>query len=92
MTKRELVEALAQKCKNLSLKDAEVVVNTVFDSMTQALARGERIEIRGFGSFQVKNREPREGRNPRSGEQVMVAAKKVPFFKVGKELKRRIDQ
>jgi len=92
MTKRELVEALAQKCKNLSLKDAEVVVNTVFNSMTDALASGERIEIRGFGSFQVKHREPREGRNPRSGEKVMVDAKKVPFFKVGKELKRRIDQ
>ncbi len=92
MTKRDLIEKLAEKCKNLSQKDAEIVVNTVFNSMTEALAKGERIEIRGFGSFQVKNRESREGRNPRSGEKVMVASKKVPFFKVGKELKKQVDK
>ena len=92
MTKRDLMEILAERCKNLSQKEAEMVVNTVFNSMTEALARGERIEIRGFGSFQVKHRNAREGRNPRSGEKVTVAAKKVPFFKVGKELKKRIDK
>jgi len=92
MTKRDLIEKLAEKCKSLSQKDAETVVNTVFNSMTEALAKGERIEIRGFGSFQVKNREAREGRNPRSGEKVMVASKKVPFFKAGKELKKRVDK
>ena len=92
MTKRDLVEKLAEKCKTLSQKEAEMVVSTVFDSMTEALAKGERIEIRGFGSFQVKQRNAREGRNPRSGDKVMVEAKKVPFFKVGKELKKRIDR
>jgi len=92
MTKRDLVEKLAEKCKNLNQKEAEMVVNAIFDNMTEALARGDRIEIRGFGSFQVKQRNSREGRNPRSGEKVEVAAKKVPFFKVGKELKKRIDK
>ena len=91
MTKRELIEKLAEKVKDLSLKDAELIVNTVFDSMTEALASGDRIEIRGFGSFQVKERRAREGRNPRTGEKVSVASKKVPFFKVGKELKERVD-
>lgn len=92
MTKRELMEALSLKFENLNIKDAEMAVDTVFDSMTDALARGERIEIRGFGSFHVKTRNPRDGRNPRSGEKVKVSSKKVPFFKVGKELKRRINK
>ncbi len=91
MTKRELVEKLAERTKNLSQKDAELVVNTIFEAMTEALASGDRIEIRGFGSFQVKKRNAREGRNPRTGEKVQVKAKKVPFFKVGKELKERVD-
>jgi integration host factor subunit beta len=91
MTKRELIEKLADKVKMLSLKDSEIIVNTIFDSMTEALAGGDRIEIRGFGSFQVKSRRPREGRNPRTGVKVAVEAKKVPFFKVGKELKERAD-
>ena len=69
----------------------EVMVNAVFDSMTDALAKGERIEIRGFGSFMVKQRTAREGRNPRTGEIVSVAAKRVPLFKVGKELRLRVD-
>ncbi len=92
MTKRELIEKLAEGVKDLSLRDAEVVVNAVFESMTEALATGDRIEIRGFGSFQVKERRSREGRNPRTGEKVNVVAKKVPFFKVGKELKERVDR
>ena len=67
------------------------MVNTIFDSMTEALRRSDRIEIRGFGSFQVKVREAREGRNPKTGEEVQIPAKQTPFFKVGKELKERID-
>lgn len=92
MTKRELIEKLADKVKDLSLKDSEIVVNTVFESMTEALASGDRIEIRGFGSFQVKERKAREGRNPRTGKKVRVEAKRAPFFKVGKELKERVDK
>ena len=91
MTKRELIEKLADQIKDLSLKDAEIIVNTVFDTMTEALAAGDRIEIRGFGSFQVKDRRSREGRNPRTGDKVEVESKRVPFFKVGKELKERVD-
>lgn len=91
MTKRDLVEKLAEKVKNLSQKDAEMIVNTMFESMTEALSQGDRIEIRGFGSFLVKQRRAREGRNPRTGDNVFVAQKKVPFFKVGKELKERVD-
>jgi integration host factor subunit beta len=91
MTKRDLIEKLSEKVKDLSLRDAEIIVNTVFDSMTEALASGDRIEIRGFGSFQVKERRSREGRNPRTGVKVSVEEKKVPFFKVGKELKERVD-
>ncbi len=67
------------------------MVNTIFDSMAQALKQGERIEIRGFGSFQVKLREAREGRNPKTGEPVHISAKRTPFFKVGKELKEMVD-
>jgi integration host factor subunit beta len=72
-------------------KDTEIVVNTIFDAMTEALKQGERIEIRGFGSFQVKVREAREGRNPKTGEEVQIPAKRTPFFKVGKELKEMVD-
>ena len=91
MTKRDLIEEVAQQYPRFSRRDAEVMVNAVFDSMTEALAKGERIEIRGFGSFMVKQREAREGRNPRTGTLVSVAAKKVPLFKVGKELRLRVD-
>ncbi len=91
MTKRELIEKLAERTKNLSQKDAEIVVKTIFEAMTEALASGDRIEIRGFGSFQVKERRRKEGRNPRTGEKVMVKPKKVPFFKVGKELRERVN-
>jgi len=91
VTKRDLIEEIAQHYPRFSRRDAEVIVNAVFDSMTDALAKGERIEIRGFGSFIVKQRASREGRNPRTGAVVSVAAKKVPLFKVGKELRLRVD-
>ncbi len=92
MTKRDLIDEIVRIYPNYSRRDAEVIVNAVFDGMTEALRRGERIEIRGFGSFVVKHRRAREGRNPKTGEIVAVAAKKVPFFKVGKELKQRVDR
>jgi integration host factor subunit beta len=91
MTKRDLIDEVLKQFSRFSRRDAEVMVNTVFDSMTTALTKGERIEIRGFGSFVVKHREAREGRNPRTGRRVTVAAKRVPFFKVGKELRLRVD-
>lgn len=91
VTKRDLIEEIAQHYPRFSRRDAEVMVNAVFDSMTDALAKGERIEIRGFGSFIVKQRAAREGRNPRTGSLVSVSAKKVPLFKVGKELRLRVD-
>ena len=91
MTKRDLIEEVARHYPRFSRRDAEVIVNAVFENMTDALGRGERIEIRGFGSLIVKQRYAREGRNPRTGELVSVAAKKIPFFKVGKELRLRVD-
>jgi len=92
VTKRDLIDEIVRLYPTYSRRDAEVIVNAVFDSMTDALRQGERIEIRGFGSFVVKSRRAREGRNPKTGEIVAVAAKRVPFFKVGKELKQRVDQ
>lgn len=91
MTKRDLIEEVAQQYPRFSRREAEVMVNAVFESMTESLARGERIEIRGFGSFIVKQRAAREGRNPRTGTVVSVEAKKAPLFKVGKELRLRVD-
>ena len=92
MTKSGLIEEVANRTPHISKKDTEVVVNTIFDSMIEALRGGERIEIRGFGSFQVKLREAREGRNPKTGEPVHISAKRTPFFKVGKELKEMVDR
>jgi integration host factor subunit beta len=91
MTKRELIDEVMKGYPRFSRRDAEIMVNAVFDSMTEALMRDERIEVRGFGSFVVKHRQAREGRNPKTGELVSVAAKRLPFFKVGKELKLRVD-
>jgi integration host factor subunit beta len=91
MTKRELIDEVLKAYPRFSRRDAEDMVNAVFESMTEALSRNERIEIRGFGSFVVKHRQAREGRNPKTGELVSVAAKRLPFFKVGKELKLRVD-
>jgi integration host factor subunit beta len=90
MNKSELIEALALR-KNLSFKKAEEVINTIFDSMAQALQDGDRIEIRGFGSFVIKDYKPYIGRNPKTGEAITVNPKKLPFFKVGKELKEKVD-
>lgn len=91
MTKRDLIEEVAERYPHFSRREAEVMVNAVFDSMTDALVKGERIEIRGFGSFIIKHRPAREGRNPRTGTIVSVVAKRVPLFKVGKELRLRVD-
>jgi integration host factor subunit beta len=92
MTKRDLIDEIVRMFPSYSGRDAEVIVNAVFEAMTEALCAGERIEIRGFGSFVVKKRRAREGRNPKTGDIVAVAAKRVPFFKVGKELKQRVDK
>ena len=92
MTKSGLIEEVAKRTPHISKKDTEVVVNTIFDSMIDSLKMGDRIEIRGFGSFQVKMREAREGRNPKTGEPVHISAKRTPFFKVGKELKEMVDR
>ena len=91
MTKRDLIDEVNRRFPHLSHRDAEVIINAIFDSMVDAMRRGERIEIRGLGSFVVKHRRAREGRNPKSGEIVSVAAKKVPFFKVGKDLRLQVD-
>lgn len=91
MTKSELIDQLAQKANGVTYKVAEVVVNTIFQSMKDALMKGERIEIRGFGSIKVKDYPSYMGRNPKTGESIFVPAKKLPFFKVGKELRERVD-
>ena len=91
MTKSDLIERVASRMPHISKKDAETVVNAIFDGMTAALRRGNRIEIRGFGSFQVKRRKAREGRNPKTGGDVRIPAKLVPYFRVGKKLKERIE-
>lgn len=90
MTKAELVEEVARKT-DLAKKNAEVIVNTVFDSIILALHKGEKIELRGFGSFRLRERKARIGRNPKTGETVQVPTKKVPYFKAGKELKELIN-
>jgi len=90
MNKSQLIEALA-KAENLALKKAEEIVNTVFGDMETALIEGQRVEIRGFGSFKIKHYQGYKGRNPKTGEVINVAEKKLPFFKVGKELKERVD-
>lgn len=91
MTKSELIEAIAARGE-LTKARAELVVSCVFDGMTAALLRGDGIEIRGFGSFTVRPYKPYDGRNPRTGEHVQVAAKRLPFFKVGKELKELVNE
>ncbi len=92
MTKSELIDALAARRTDLTKARAELVVNCVFDAMTEALQRGEGIEIRGFGSFTVRPYKPYSGRNPRTGEPVDVPAKRLPFFKVGKDLKDLVNK
>ncbi|MDO3379440.1 integration host factor subunit beta [Geoalkalibacter halelectricus] len=91
MTKSELIEQLAVENVALSKKEAELVVNTIFDSISQALIGGDRVEIRGFGSFTIRERDAREARNPKSGDLVKIPPKKTPFFKTGKELRERVN-
>lgn len=91
MTKSELIAILASRYPQLAARDTDYAVKTVLDAMTQALAAGQRIEIRGFGSFSLSERAPRVGRNPKSGEKVLVPGKQVPHFKPGKELRERVD-
>ena len=92
MTKSELIARLAVRFPQLVAKDADFAVKMILDAMIEALERGDRIETRGFGSFDLNYRPPRIGRNPKSGEKVEVAAKYVPHFKAGKELRERVDQ
>jgi len=92
MTKSELIERLAERFPQLVAKDADYAVKMILDAMTECLVRGDRIEIRGFGSFALNYRPPRVGRNPKSGEKVSVPEKFVPHFKAGKELRERVDQ
>lgn len=92
MTKSELVQAIGQKMPHLSGRDADVVVNAIFDAMTEALCIGDRIEVRGFGSFSVRSRRPRVGRNPKTGESIEVPSKRVPFFTVGHDLRERVNE
>ncbi len=91
MTKSELILRLAERSPHLYHRDVERIVSTVFDEITAALARGDRVELRGFGAFSVKKRRARIGRNPRTGQSVHVAEKYVPFFKTGKQLRERLN-
>lgn len=91
MIKSELITVLAEKNPHLYQRDVERIVATIFDEITQALCRGDRVELRGFGAFSVKKRAPRIGRNPRTGERVHVDEKHVPFFKAGKDLRERLN-
>lgn len=92
MIKSELVQRLAQANPHLYQRDVERIVGTIFEEIAQALANGDRVELRGFGAFSVKTRPARTGRNPRTGEPVEVEAKSVPFFKTGKELRERLNR
>ena len=91
MTKAELIDKISEKKPGLTRKQVEVVVNTVLDSIKFALAKEDKVEIRGFGSFRIRHRRAKEGRNPKTGEPVHISAKRTPFFKVGKELKEMVD-
>lgn len=91
MTKSELIQRLAESHPHLYHRDVERIVSTVFDEISSALERGDRVELRGFGTFSVKHREARIGRNPRTGDTVQVAPKTVPFFKTGKQLRDLVN-
>jgi integration host factor subunit beta len=92
MTKSELIEVLSRKQNQLPYKDVELAVKTLIEQMSQSLATGSRIEIRGFGSFSLHFRPPRVGRNPKTGESVSLSGKYVPHFKPGKELRERVNE
>ena len=91
MTKAELIDALVDRVDRLTKKEAELIVNVVLGGIASSLATGDKVELRGFGSFKVKERRAREGRNPKTGDRVSVEAKKVPYFKAGKELRDRVN-
>ena len=91
MTKSQLIQRLAELNPHLFQRDVERIVNTIFSEITEALAKGDRVELRGFGAFSVKSRDARMGRNPRTGEAVKVESKAVPFFKTGKLLRDRLN-
>jgi len=92
MTKAELIEEVAGKVKSLTKRQTEIIINAILDGVKDTLARGDKIEIRGFGSFRLRDRRTREGRNPKTGTTVQVPAKRVPFFKAGKELKELVER
>ena len=91
MTKAELIDKVASQYTSLTRSQVETLVNAIFESIKEVLAKGDKVEIRGFGSFRIRHRKEREGRNPKTGEIVTVPPKKVPFFKAGKELKALVD-
>lgn len=91
MIKSELIQEIAMRHPHLFHRDVERIVNTIFDEITNAMAEGNRVELRGFGAFSTKQRDARMGRNPRTGAPVKVEAKRVPFFKTGKELRERLN-
>jgi integration host factor subunit beta len=94
MTKADLIDELANelaKVSNLTKKEIETIVNTVFENITDALAKGDKVELRGFGSFRIRHRNARKGRNPKTGTSVSVPEKRVPFFKVGKRLRELVN-
>ena len=92
MTKSELIARLAELNPSLYHRDLEQLVNTVFETISEALERGDRVELRGFGAFSLRERKARTGRNPRTGESVNVAAKTIPFFKMGKGMRERLNK
>jgi len=92
MIRSELIERLAEENPHLFQRDVERLVNTIFEEVIEAMERGDRVELRGFGAFSVKERDARIGRNPRTGESVQVEAKRVPFFKTGKLLRDRLNE
>jgi integration host factor subunit beta len=92
MTKSELIQRLAERNPHLYQRDVELIVSAIFDEISNALARGDRVELRGFGAFSVKRRDARVGRNPRTGDSVSVDEKHVPFFKTGKQLRERLNE
>ena len=91
MTKSELIQHIAEQNPHLFHRDVERIVTTIFDEIAEALSRGDRVELRGFGAFSVKRRDARVGRNPRTGDSVEVSEKYIPFFKTGKQLRERLN-
>lgn len=91
MTKSDLIEVMSSRIQDVKKKDLEIIINNIFENMKDALAKDDKVEIRGFGSFKVKKRQARSGRNPKTGKKINISAKRSPFFKAGKELRERIN-